>query len=92
VIAIVGDSGAVARHWTTPIGFLFIDGGHDEDIAMRDYENWGPKLRDHGLLAIHDVFEDPSEGGQGPFHVYERALADGFEEIGGTGSLRILRR
>jgi MMP 1-O-methyltransferase len=38
------------------------------------------------------VFADPSEGGQGPFRVYERALNDGFNEIGATGSLRVLRR
>ena len=91
VIAIVGDSASVARHWTTPIGFLFIDGGHDEDVAMRDYESWAPKLTDHGLLAIHDVFEDPSEGGQGPFRVYERALREGYEEEVSVGSLRVLR-
>ena len=28
VIGVVGRSPAVARHWTTPLAFLFIDGGH----------------------------------------------------------------
>lgn len=92
VIAVVGDSALVADHWTTPVGFLFIDGGHSEDIAMRDYEGWGPKLRGGGVLALHDVFEDPSDGGQGPFRVYERALTDGFGEEARTGSLRTLVR
>ena len=31
-----------------------------------------------GVLAIHDVFEDPADGGQAPFHVWQRAVADGF--------------
>ena len=47
------------------------------------------------LLAIHDVFPDPADGGQAPFHVYERALASGgFRELEGLGcgSLRVLRK
>lgn len=92
VIAIVGDSPTVAKHWTTPVGFVFIDGGHSEGIAMRDYESWTPKLIAGGILAIHDVFEDPADGGQGPFRVYERATAEGFAEARRVGSLLVLRR
>jgi hypothetical protein len=44
-----------------------------------------------GTLAIHDVFEDPAVGGQAPFHVWQRAVADGFEPVATTGSLRLLR-
>jgi predicted O-methyltransferase YrrM len=93
VIAIVGDSPTVAAHWEKPLGLVFIDGAHDEDLAMRDYEAWAPKLSPRGLLAIHDVFEDPSLGGRGPFLVYRRALTeDGFDEVARTGSLRVLQR
>jgi MMP 1-O-methyltransferase len=92
VIALVGDSPTIARHWSTDVGLVFIDGGHSEDIAMRDYGGWAPKLVPDGLLAIHDVFEDPADGGQGPFRVYEEALRDGFTDAHGTGSLRVLRR
>jgi hypothetical protein len=45
-----------------------------------------------GVLAIHDVFPDPEDGGQAPFHIYERAIGDGFREVRRVGSLRILRR
>ena len=34
-----------------------------------------------GVLAIHDVFEDPADGGQAPFHVWQRAVADGFTPV-----------
>jgi predicted O-methyltransferase YrrM len=91
VIAIVGDSPVIAKHWTTPLGLVFIDGAHSEDLAMADYEGWAPKLVSGGSLAIHDVFEDPSQGGQGPYRVYERARRDGFMDVSSTGSLRILR-
>jgi hypothetical protein len=92
VVAIVGHSIPVARAWQTPLGFLFIDGGHAEDVAMADYAGWSPHVVSGGVLAIHDVFEDPDAGGQAPFHVWQRAVADGFAPESTTGSLRILRR
>jgi predicted O-methyltransferase YrrM len=92
VVAIVGHSIPVSRAWQTPIGFLFIDGGHAEDVAMADYAGWSPHVLPGGVLAIHDVFEDPDEGGQAPFHVWQRAVSDGFAPESSTGSLRVLRR
>ena len=93
VIAVVGDSPTVAAHWTTPLGFLFIDGGHGSEPAHRDYEGWVPHVRVGGTLAIHDVFPDPADGGRPPFELYSRALESlAFEEVSATGSLRVLRR
>jgi MMP 1-O-methyltransferase len=92
VVGVLGDSPTVGRFWTTPLGFLFIDGGHAEDVATADYETWAGHLLPGGVLAIHDVFEDPAAGGQAPFHVWQRAVADGFTPTTTTGSLRILRR
>jgi MMP 1-O-methyltransferase len=92
VVAVIGDSPTIARHWTTPLGLVFVDGAHSEEPAMADYEGWAPKLVDGGLLAIHDVFEDPRDGGRGPFRVYERAKHDGFADASACGSLRVLRR
>lgn len=91
VVAIVGDSPTVAREWTTQLGLVFIDGAHSEEPARADYESWAPKLVPGGLLAIHDVFEDPADGGQGPFHVYERAKRDGFHDETRTGTLCVVR-
>lgn len=92
VIAVVGDSPTVARHWATPVGLLFIDGGHAQDVAMADYVSWARFVLPGGLLAIHDVFEDPADGGQAPFRVWQRAGGDGFVPVSTTGSLRLLRR
>lgn len=93
VVALIGDSPRFARHWTTPLALVFIDGGHAEQYAQADYEGWAPHLMPGGLLAIHDVFPDPADGGQAPFHIYQRALASGdFEQLRTAGSLRILRR
>jgi hypothetical protein len=49
-------------------------------------------MRD-GLLAIHDVFPDPADGGRPPYDVYLRAVGSGaFVEVDAVGSLRVLRR
>jgi predicted O-methyltransferase YrrM len=94
VVGVVGLSPVVSRHWATPIGFLFIDGGHGEAPARLDYEGWAPHVAPGGLLAIHDVFPDPADGGRPPFEqIYVPALASGwFDEVSATGSLRVLRR
>jgi MMP 1-O-methyltransferase len=93
VVALVGDSPTVGRYWTMPLGFLFVDGGHGAEPAHRDYETWVPHVRVGGLLAIHDVFPDPADGGRPPYEIYCRALESGaFEDVAATGSLRVLRR
>ncbi len=93
VVAIVGRSPQVASFWGTPLGLVFIDGGHTDEHANADYEGWAPHVADGGLLVIHDVFPDPADGGQAPYRVYLRALASGaFTEVSVTHSLRVLRR
>ena len=92
VIAVIGPSPTVAAHWATPLGLVFIDGGHAFDVALADYEGWARFVVPDGLLVFHDVFEDPADGGQAPYEVWQRAVADGFTPVSTTGSLRVLRR
>ncbi|HSZ48938.1 MAG TPA: class I SAM-dependent methyltransferase [Streptosporangiaceae bacterium] len=93
VVAVIGTSTDVARLWRTPLGMLFIDGGHSEQLVVADYEGWAPWVAPGGALAFHDIFPDPADGGQGPYRVYLRALNSGaFKEVGVTGSLRVLER
>jgi hypothetical protein len=95
VVAIVGDSPTIGGQWTTPLGLLFIDGGHGDDAVRADERAWLGHVAGAGLLAIHDVFPDPADGGRPPFELYRRAIAGGrFAEVPalGEGSLRVLRR
>ncbi|MGH9292768.1 MAG: class I SAM-dependent methyltransferase, partial [Acidimicrobiales bacterium] len=95
VVAVVGDSSAVARRWGWPVGLVFIDGGHGEAPAWGDYRAWAPKVGPGCILAIHDVFPDPADGGRPPYELYRRAVGSGAfveEEALGCGSLRVLRR
>ncbi len=94
VVAVVGPSPVVARHWTTPAALVFIDGGHGVEPARADYEGWSVVVAPGGRLAIHDVFADPADGGRPPYEeIYRPALASGrFREVAATGSLRVLAR
>ena len=93
VVAIVGKSPVVARGWSTPLRLLFIDGGHTDEAAQRDFEGWAKWVAPGGGLVIHDVFPNPDDGGQAPYRIYRRALDSGaFQEVSVTGSLRVLRR
>jgi predicted O-methyltransferase YrrM len=93
VIALVGRSAIIARNWATPLSLLFIDGGHTMDAALADYRGWTPHLMPGGVLAIHDVFPDPADGGRPPFEVFLLAEASGlFATVGEVKSLRLLRR
>jgi len=92
VVALVGRSPQVAAVWGAPLGLVFVDGGHTDEHATADYEGWVPHLAADGLLVVHDVFPDPADGGQAPYRIYLRALAEGFAEVSARGSLRVLRR
>ena len=93
VIAVIGSSPTIAAHWATPLGLVFIDGGHAFDVALGDYEGWSRFVVPGGFLVFHDVFEDPADGGQAPFEVWKRAVESGdFEPASTTGSLRVLER
>ncbi|NQU37524.1 MAG: class I SAM-dependent methyltransferase [Actinobacteria bacterium] len=93
VTPVVGDTSVVANWWSTPLVFLFLDGNHTEEIARRDYESFAQHVVVGGTLAVHDVFPDPADGGQPPWHVVQRAVRSGiFEQDSVCGSLRVLRR
>jgi len=93
VVSIVAKSEVAARCWSTPLGMVFIDGGHSFEAAFTDYSSWVSHIVAGGFLAIHDIFPDPSKGGQAPYDVYKLALSSGlFEEYPMVNTLGVLRR
>jgi MMP 1-O-methyltransferase len=93
VIPLVCSSPLAARQWATPLNLVFVDGGHSFESAYQDYQNWSRHILPGGYLLIHDIFEDPKDGGQAPFHVYQLALASGiFQELPRVKTLGVLRR
>ena len=92
-IPFVAQSRTASQLWTTPLGMVFIDGGHSFEAAHADYAGWSGKLAPGGVLAIHDLFPDPATGGQAPIEIYRKGLASGsFDELETTKTLGVLRR
>lgn len=93
VTVLVGTTQQVARWWSSPLSFLFLDGNHTEQVAQHDYAAFAPHVVVGGALAVHDVFPNPADGGRPPWNVVCRAVDSGaFEQVAVTGSLRVLRR
>ena len=93
VIPIVSTSAVAARAWKTPLSLIFIDGSHVFEKAHHDYLAWSPHLLPGGYLLFHDVFPDPSQGGQAPYEVYKIARASAlFDEEPMVRSLGILKK
>lgn len=93
VVPIVAPSDLVARHWNTPLGLVFIDGGHSMEAALTDYRCWAPHVQRGGWLAIHDVFPNPEDGGRPPYEIWTLAQASGlFEALPLIKTLGLLRR
>jgi hypothetical protein len=63
---LVGTSREIAEHWNSPIDFLFIDGSHQYEDVLSDFDTYFPHVRDGGLVAFHDV----TPNWPGPFAVW----------------------
>ena len=93
VVPLVSKSEAAARAWGTPLGLVFIDGGHSYEAASTDYHCWAEHILPGGFLLIHDIFKNPDEGGQAPYQVYELALSSArFRELPMVKTLGVLQR
>lgn len=93
VVPVVAPSAVAARHWRTPLGMVFIDGGHSLEAATDDYRSWAPHVAPGGILAIHDIFENPQEGGQAPYEILKMARASGlFEDCGRVRTLALVKK
>jgi len=86
-------SALAARLWATPLSLVLIDGGHAYNTVLADYTLWSGHLIAGGYLLFHDIFLDPSQGGQAPRQVFQAALDSGlFREHPMVKTLGILQR
>jgi len=93
VVPVVSSSKVAARRWVTPLGMVFIDGGHSMEAALCDFRSWSSHIVLGGILAIHDIFPNPEDGGQAPYEIWKLAKASGlFEELAMVNTLGVFRR
>ncbi|MGA2158361.1 MAG: class I SAM-dependent methyltransferase [Dehalococcoidia bacterium] len=93
VVPMVTWSRVAARNWSIPLSLVFIDGGHSYETALSDYNSWSPHLVPGGYLVFHDIYMDPSKGGQAPYDVYKKAVKSGnYAELPMVNTLGILKK
>ncbi len=81
VIPIIGRSEIIGRAWNTPLSLIFIDGSHAYESVLNDYQIWTKHILSGGYLVFHDIFPDPSDGGQAPYLVYQKAVASELYDV-----------
>lgn len=59
-----GVSSEVGKTWNKPIHFLFIDGGHEYEDVLADFQTFYPYVVTGGLIALHDVHNFESNRGE----------------------------
>ncbi len=93
VVPLVSTSAVASKRWNTGLGMVFIDGGHSMEAAMTDYQCWAAHVVPGGILAIHDIFPNPADGGQAPYTIYKLAAESGlFDALPMVNTLGLLRR
>jgi len=76
VLPLVTDSATAGRNFADgSLGMVFIDGGHAREEVESDWRTWSRKVIRSGVICFHDIFTDPSQGGQAPREVFEAACS-----------------
>ncbi len=94
IIPVVGRSEVVGRQWGSQrLGLVFIDGSHALEAVERDAAIWSTRVARGGYCCFHDIFADPTQGGQAPYQVFEglRRSRD-WQYCGQVHTLGILKR
>ena len=92
IVPIIRESSEVAKYWNSQLSMVFIDGSHSLDSAMQDFISWNTKITSGGALVIHDIYENPEEGGQAPYRVYKHALKNGFIDFERVDTIVCLKK
>lgn len=59
VVPHVEFSTAMARKFNEPVELIFIDGLHEYEGVKTDFDDWFPKVIEHGTMAFHDTTSWP---------------------------------
>ncbi len=76
VVPVVADSFAAGRNFrAASLSLVFIDGGHALEDVESDWRTWGHTIIGGGALCFHDIYPDPTRGGQAPRQIFESVCA-----------------
>lgn len=91
---IKGLSYEVAPNFCHPIDVLFIDADHTYEAIQRDWDDWCPKVRNGGYIALHDcktAINSPHELGSMQFYREYLQTAQNARQIDGVDSLVVFQ-
>jgi predicted O-methyltransferase YrrM len=84
----------VGPEFNAPIDFLFIDADHSYEAAKADWNEWFPKVRKKGYIALHDsklAANSPHKIGSMRFYTEDLAYMEGVVECDSVDSLVIVQ-
>jgi predicted O-methyltransferase YrrM len=88
----------LAKNWTKPFDFIFIDGDHNYEAVKQDFEDWLPLLTPFGIVAMHDSAavtsgEADFAGWSGPIRLVGELMSDPrVEYVETRDSLTVFRK
>lgn len=88
VTPLVGPSQQIVRHWRAPIHGIFIDGSHEFEDVLADFESFYPYVVPGGWIALHDVIEN----WEGPYRAWHDCIKHRLIECGNVSTLAFGRK
>lgn len=89
-----GFSHDIAPRFDLHVDFLFIDADHRYESIKRDWHDWFHKVRDGGIIALHDckkASNSPDYLGSMQFYDNDMPQMTGIAEVDGIDSLVLFR-
>jgi len=81
-------SSEIGKNWTKPIHLLFVDGSHQYEDVVSDFDVFFPKVVANGIVAFHDV--DPKW--PGVLRAWNEVVKSNLVDVGHTFSLAYGRK
>lgn len=90
----IGRSDAFYKYWTIPLHLLFIDGSHEYEDVLADFENFFPHIVPGGVVALHDVGHRAEKPGAfiGPHRVWHECISSQLYDTGFCSTLAYGRK
>lgn len=66
------DSKEMAKTWSSEIDLLFIDGNHNYQNVLNDYQGFYPWIKINGIIVLHDVGDGIDW--PGPYQVWHKYI------------------
>lgn len=94
LVFLKGLSLEIGRRFDLPIDFLFLDADHSYEAVKADWDEWFPKVRKRGYIALHDskpAANSPQKLGSMQFYSEDLPHIDGVVECDAVDSLVIVQ-